>query len=940
VNVFRYVGGKEKLMPVKDIIDVAEQKRLNDARIAGVPWKKWGPYLSERQWGTVREDYSNDGNAWDYFSHDQSRSRAYHWGEDGLGGISDDKQRLCFALALWNERDSILKERLFGLTNGEGDHGEDVKEYYFYIDSTPTHSYMKYLYKYPQGEFPYRDLVETNRRRSREELEYELLDTGLFDDDRYFDVFIEYAKDGPDDVLIRITVHNRGPETARLRVLPTLWFRNTWSWGEDSRKPLLREEAPSAIRASHDDLGEYRLYCDGNPELLFTENETNGQRLWGKPNPSAYVKDAFHTYVVSGDRGVVNHAQLGTKAAAHYALEVPAAGSKTVRLRLTASQTGDAFSGFEGIFEKRIADADEFYNRITPNSLSEDQRRVHRQALAGMLWSKQFYYFDLERWLTEHKRHPFLDSNGGGRNAEWFHMLNADIISMPDKWEYPWYAAWDLAFHTLSLSLVDFDFAKEQLLLMLRSLYFHPNGQIPAYEWNFSDVNPPVHAWATVYLYKMERALGRADPRFLERSFQALTLNFNWWINRKDPSGRNVFAGGFLGLDNIGVFDRSAQLPTGGSLEQADGTAWMAFYCQCMLEMALILCEYDPIYEEVTYQFLQHFIWIAYAMDRIGEHQDEMWDEQDGFFYDVLRLPDGQATRLKVRSMVGLLPLCASTMFEAGVETRYPKLVELVELFKKRHPELIAHVAPIESGFKGYKGRRLFSLLNKAKLERVLGYLLDENEFLGAHGIRSLSRFHLDHPFSFWVGHQEYTVQYLPAESNTGMFGGNSNWRGPVWMPVNVLIIRGLVNLYSFYGDEFKVQCPTGSGRYMTLFEVANEIQSRLAGCFLRDASGRRPVYGGTKKFQEDPHWRDLILFYEYFHGDNGAGLGASHQTGWTGLIAFLVDFFGRFDAQTILTTGREQVLTRMVREQVGGEGVGKTADIQAPTRPEPALVK
>ncbi len=927
-------------MPVKDIVDVAEQKRLNDARTAGVPWKKWGPYLSERQWGTVREDYSNDGNAWDYFPHDQSRSRAYHWGEDGLGGISDDKQRLCFALALWNERDPILKERLFGLTNGEGNHGEDVKEYYFYIDSTPTHSYMKYLYKYPQREFPYRDLVETNRRRSREEFEYELLDTGVFDDDRYFDVFVEYAKDGPDDVLMRIIVHNRGPEAARLQLLPTLWYRNTWSWGGDDQKPLLREAAPGVIQASHRELGQYWLYCDGGPEVLFTENETNAERLWGQPNPSAYVKDAFHAYVVSRDGGAVNPAHVGTKAAAHYALEVPAGGTKTVRLRLTASQTVDAFKGFDAVFKKRIADADEFYDRITPQSLNEGQRRVHRQALAGMLWSKQYYYFDLERWLSEHKRHPLLDSDGGGRNTEWFHMLNADIISMPDKWEYPWYAAWDLAFHTLSLALVDFDFAKEQLLLMLRSLYFHPNGQIPAYEWNFSDVNPPVHAFATLYLYKMERALGRSDFRFLEKSFQTLTLNFNWWINRKDPSGRNLFAGGFLGLDNIGVFDRSAQLPTGGSLEQADGTAWMAFYCQCMCEMALILCEYDPLYEEVTFKFLQHFIWIAYAMDRIGEHHDELWDEQDGFFYDVLRLPDGQAMRLKVRSMVGLLPLCASTMFEAGAETRYPKLVDLIELFKKRHPELIAHVTPIESGFKGYKGRRLFSLLNKTKLERVLGYLLDENEFLGPHGIRSLSRYHLDHPFSFWVGSQEYKVQYLPAESNTGMFGGNSNWRGPVWMPVNVLIIRGLLNLYSFYGDEFKVQCPTGSGRYMTLFEAANEIQSRLAGTFLRDGSERRPVYGGTKKFQEDPHWRDLILFYEYFHGDNGAGLGASHQTGWTGLIAFLMDFFARFDAKRILETDRERGLAQLVREQVGGEGAGETEDVEAPAEQKPALVK
>jgi hypothetical protein len=923
-------------MPVKDIPDVAEQKRLNEAREAGIPWKKWGPYLSERQWGTVREDYSSDGNAWDYFSHDQSRSRAYHWGEDGIGGISDDKQRLCFALALWNERDPILKERLFGLTNNEGNHGEDAKEYYFYIDSTPTHSYMKYLYKYPQGEFPYRDLVETNRQRSREEFEYELLDTGVFADDRYFDVFVEYAKDGPEDLLIRITVHNRGPETARLRLLPALWFRNTWSWGEDDRKPLLREAAPGVIQAAHWDLGQYWLYCDGNPEMLFTENETNAQRLWGQPNASAYVKDAFHAYVVSRDREAVNPSRVGTKAAAHYELEVPGGGSETVRLRLTNAIASHPFKSFEAGFEKRIADADEFYCRITPQSLNEDQRRVHRQALAGMLWSKQFYYFDLDRWLVEHKSHPLLDAAGHvARNMEWFHMLNADIISMPDKWEYPWYAAWDLGFHTLALSLVDFDFAKDQLLLMLRSLYFHPNGQIPAYEWNFSDVNPPVHAWATLFLYKMERALGRSDIRFLERSFQALTLNFNWWINRKDPSGRNVFAGGFLGLDNIGVFDRSAQLPTGGSLEQADGTAWMGFYCQCMMEIALILSEYDSIYEEVVFKFLQHFIWIAYAMDRIGEHEDDMWDEQDGFFYDVLRLPGGQATRLKVRSMVGLLPLCASTMYEANIEAKHPKLVELVDLFKKRHPELVAHVAPTEKGFMGYKGRRLFSLLSKTKLERVLGYLLDENEFLGPYGIRSVSRYHLHHPFSFWVGDKEYTVKYLPAESDTGMFGGNSNWRGPVWMPVNMLIIRGLLNLYSFYGDEFKVQCPTGSGRYMTLFEVAKEIETRLAGTFLRNENGQRPVYGGTQKFQEDPHWRDLILFYEYFHGDNGAGLGASHQTGWTGTVATLMDIFGRFDARRLLETDRERVQAELVREQVGGERAREPQELEAPARAE-----
>jgi hypothetical protein len=906
------------------VIDVTEQKRLNEAREKGIPWKKWGPYLSERQWGTVREDYSENGDAWNYFSHDQARSRAYRWGEDGLGGICDEQQRLCFALALWNERDPILKERLFGLTNSEGNHGEDVKEYYFYLDSTPTHSYMKYLYKYPQREYPYSDLVETNRRRSREESEYELLDTGIFNDDRYFDVFVEYAKAEPEDILIRIAVHNRGPEAARLRVLPSLWFRNTWTWHQNGlQKPRLSEIRPDAIQAFHDELGELWLYCDGAPELLFTENESNAQRLWGQPNASPYVKDAFHQYLIAGRSEAVNPEKTGTKAAAHYRIEVPPGASQTIRLRLSGGGIKNPFAAFDATFKSRIADADEFYDRITPNALNDDERRVHRQALAGMLWTKQYYYFDLERWLREHKSHPLIESaRRDVRNTDWFHMLNSDVISMPDKWEYPWYAAWDLAFHTIALSLVDFDFAKEQLLLMLRSLYFHPSGQIPAYEWNFSDVNPPVHAWATLYLYKYERTLGRADLRFLERSFQGLMLNFNWWVNRKDPTGRNVFAGGFLGLDNIGVFDRSSQLPTGGTLEQADGTAWMAFYCQCMLEMALILCEYDPMYEEIAFKFVQHFMWIAYAMDRLGERHDEMWDEQDGFFYDLLRLPDGQAIRLKIRSMVGLLPLCASTVFEPDVAERYPRLLEMIALFRKRHPELISHVAPTDAGFVGYKGRRLLSILNKKKLERVLAYLLDEKEFLGPHGIRSLSRYHLEHPFVFQVAGQEYKVQYLPAESNTGMFGGNSNWRGPVWMPVNTLIVRALLSLYQFYGDEFKVECPTGSGRYMTLFEVAHEIVRRLAGTFLRDANGNRPVYGGSRKFQEDPHWRDLILFYEYFHGDNGAGVGASHQTGWTGLVAPLLDLFGRLDAKSVLEMERGRIFTRVVREQVGGEEV------------------
>jgi hypothetical protein len=902
------------------ITDTTEQKRLNEARDRGIPWKKWGPYLSERQWGTVREDYSTDGNAWSYFSHEQSRSRAYRWGEDGLAGVSDDKQQLCFAVALWNGHDPILKERLFGLTNSEGNHGEDVKEYYFYVDSTPTHSYMKYLYKYPQRQFPYSDLVETNGRRSRNEFEYELLDTGVFDDNRYFDVFVEYAKADPEDLLIRITVHNRGPEAAQIHVLPTLWFRNTWSWEPEGPKPALRQTANGAVQTSHPKLGVHTLYCDGQPELLFTENESNCRRLWSQPNASPYVKDAFHEFLIAGKREAVNPAKAGTKAAAHYLLEIPPGASKTIRLRLSAKPCAPPFSDFDATFSARLADANEFYERITPRSLSEDERRVHRQALAGMLWTKQYYYFDLDKWLDEHGAHPLLGSqHHKARNSEWFHMLNSDIISMPDKWEYPWYAAWDLAFHTLALSLVDFDFAKEQLLLMLRNLYAHPNGQIPAYEWNFSDVNPPVHAWATLFLYNIEKELGRADIRFLERSFQGLMLNFNWWVNRKDPEGRNVFAGGFLGLDNIGVFDRSAQLPTGGHLDQADGTAWMAFYCQNMLEIALVLTESDPMYEEIAFRFLEHFLWITYAMDRIGVNHDEMWDTEDGFFYDLLHLPNGHVVRLKVRSMVGLLPLCASTVFEAGVAQRHPRLAELIALFTKRHPELVKHIAPADETFIGYKGRRLLSVCNKRKIEQILSYMLDENEFFGPYGIRSLSRYHLDHPFTFHVGHDEYRVQYLAAESDTGMFGGNSNWRGPVWMPVNALLIRALLNLHQFYGDEFKVECPTGSGRRMTLFEVAKELAGRLAHIFMRDTNGKRPVYGGSKKFQEDPHWKDYLLFYEYFHGDNGAGLGASHQTGWTGVIARSIDLFARLTSEDALQVSKNELAARMTREQVVG---------------------
>ena len=670
--------------------------------------------------------------------------------------------------------------------------------------------------------------------------------------------------------------------------------------------------------ASHPKLGDYRLQCEGTAELLFTENESNANRLWGQPNPTPYVKDAFHEYVVSGNKNAVNPGKTGTKAAAHYVLNVPPHGSTVIRLRL--AQKGKGFGDFDQVFTSRLAEADEFYDRIAPQNLTDDERNVHRQALAGMLWSKQFYYFDLDKWLLEHDSHPILSSGSKKvRNMEWFHMFNADVISMPDKWEYPWYAAWDLGFHTIALSLVDFDFAKEQLLLMLRSLYAHPNGQIPAYEWNFSDVNPPVHAWATLFLYRIETELGRADVRFLERSFQGLMLNFNWWINRKDPEGRNVFAGGFLGLDNIGVFDRSAPLPTGGHLDQADGTAWMAFYCLCMLEIALVLTEYDVMYEEIAFRFIEHFAWITYAMDRIGGGQDQMWDEHDGFFYDLLHFPNGDTTRLKIRSMVGLLPLCATNVFEADTFRKHPRIIELMDLFRKRHPEVFKKLTRADDvGTGGYRGRRLASVCDKEKLQRILGYMLDENEFLSPYGIRSLSKYHRDHPFVFNLSGQEYKVEYLPAESNTAMFGGNSNWRGPIWMPVNGLIIRGLLQMYPFYGPDFKVECPTGSGKYMTLFEVAKEISERVSKMFLRDDNGKRPVYGGTKKFQDDPYWKDYILFYEYFHGDNGAGLGASHQTGWTGLVARALDLFARLTPEQALRSPASTVAD-MTREQVAG---------------------
>ncbi|MEV0522326.1 glucosidase [Streptomyces sp. NPDC050439] len=858
----------------------------------------WGPYLSERQWGTVREDYSPGGDAWSYFPHDHARSRAYRWGEDGLGGICDDKQRLCLALALWNGRDPILKERAFGLTNGEGNHGEDVKEYYFYLDSTPSHSYLRYLYKYPQAEFPYNDLVSVNRDRTRQEFEYELMDTGVFDDDRYFDVTVEYAKADHDDILMRITVDNRGPDEATLHVLPTLWFRNTWSWEDqhDERGgPRLRAvDGPQPmIRADHPELGSYALRCADGVPLLFTGNETDNERLFGSPNASPYVKNAIGRYVVEGEESAVNPAREGTKAAAHHTLSVPAGGSQTLRLRLGPADAKLSLTrGFDTVFTDRIAEADSFYGELTPEGASEDEARVLRQALAGMLWSKQYYAFDLEKWLAEHDMTPWSPPRPGLRNGEWFHMVSDDIVSMPDKWEYPWFAAWDLAFHAVGLSVVDIGFAKEQLELLLRDAYLHPNGQIPAYEWNFGDVNPPVHAWAAYFVYTVEKGTtGQADRAFLERTFQKLLTNFTWWVNRKDPGGRNIFQGGFLGLDNIGVFDRSAPLPTGGTLEQADGTAWMALYCQSMLQIALELAEHNEAYEELVLKFVEHYMWIAASMDRVGDLHDELWDEEDGFFYDVLRLPDGEAVQLKVRSMVGLLPLCASTVFSPDQLEGLSGLSDRLRRFAERHPSLSVTLTSAQAGTAG--GPRLLSVLDEKKLVRVLARLLSEDEFLSPYGIRALSRHHAEHPYTFWVHGEEYKVSYLPAESDTGMFGGNSNWRGPVWMPMNALVIRGLINLYGFYGDDFTVECPTGSGIQKNLYEVAEDICSRLTRIFVRGEDGRRPVYGGQQKFADDPHWRDLISFYEYFHGDNGAGLGASHQTGWTGLVAALMKIFG-----------------------------------------------
>ena len=879
-----------------------EEKRLEQSRNRAAHWKRWGPYLSERAWGTVREDYSASGDAWSYLPHDQARSKTYRWGEDGIAGISDRHQYICFALALWNGRDPFLKERLFGLTGSQGNHGEDVKEYYFYLDSTPTHSYMKFLYKYPQAEFPYERLVEENRRRSRSDPEFELLDTGIFEEDRYFDLFVEYAKATAEDILIRITAVNRGPEAAPLHLLPTVWFRNTWSWGIDPLRPRLRKSEDlknaSVIELFHYYYRHRRLFCDGRPELLFTLNETNARRLYGSEKSTPHPKDAINDFIVNGAEDAVSPKPVGTKAAAHYPLNLGPGETATLRLRLSDMERPSADgepcgADFERIFSERRREADEFYAAIIPDHVSEDARNVARQSLGGLLWSKQFYYYDVRRWLRGDPAGPPPPTKRlEGRNHEWVHLYNDDVISMPDKWEYPWYAAWDLAFHCIPLAMVDPDFAKHQLVLLLREWYLHPNGQLPAYEWSLSDVNPPVHAWAAWRVYKIDKKRsGKGDFGFLGRVFHKLLLNFTWWINRKDEEGKNVFQGGFLGLDNIGVFDRSAPMPTGGHLEQADGTSWMGMYCLNMLAIAMELADHDPTYEDVASKFWEHFLYIAYAMSKLGQEKIKMWDVTDGFYYDVLHLPDGDHFPLKVRSMVGLIPLFAAETLEPERLDELPGFKRRLDWFIDNRKDLTRNVACMRTP--GLGERRLLSIVDRSQLRRVLKVMLDEREFLSPYGIRSLSRLHSERPYTLPVDGKEYTVGYEPAESRTPLFGGNSNWRGPVWFPVNYLIIESLQRFHHYLGDSYKVECPTGSGRMMNLWEVAGEISHRLTRIFLRDEDGRRPVYGDEEKFQSDPHWRDLILFYEYFHGDNGAGLGASHQTGWTALVAKLIQQSG-----------------------------------------------
>ena len=895
-----------------------EEIRLSESASRKKHWKRWGPYVSERAWGTVREDYSPYGNAWEYLPHDQARSHAYRWNEDGLAGISDRKQNVCFAIALWNERDPILKERLFGLTGDEGNHGEDVKEYYFYLDSTPTHSYMKYLYKYPLAEFPYSRLVEENRRRGKNQREFELLDTGIFENDRYFDVFVEYAKADIEDILIKATVVNRGPEAANLRLLPTVWFRNTWSWGGHNQRPELYEarRAPNpAIELNNAITGKLWLHCEGSPELLFTENETNVHRLFGVGNRTPYVKDGINNFVVNGDEGAVNPQRNGTKAAAQYKLTLRSGETAVVRLRLSNLdvKASNGFADFDKILTQRRREADEFYETVIPRDLSADAQNVMRQGFAGMLWSKQFYHYIIKEWLEgDPDNPPPPHGRVRGRNHEWTHLYNSDVISMPDKWEYPWYAAWDLAFHCIPLALVDSDFAKEQLILMLREWYMHPNGQIPAYEWAFGDVNPPVHAWAALRVYKIEKKRkGKGDRSFLQRIFHKLMLNFTWWVNRKDAEGMNIFQGGFLGLDNIGVFDRSAPLPTGGYIEQSDGTSWMAMYTLNLLAIALELASEDPTYEDVASKFWEHFVYIAHAMGHRGDDGVGLWNEEHGFFYDVLKLPDGSHFPMKIRSMVGLIPLFAVETLDPEVLDKLPDFKRRLEWFIDNRPDLTENVACMRSEGRGE--RRLLSIATTERLRSILNFMLDEREFLSPYGIRSVSQFHRGNPYKLEVHDMEHRVDYEPGESSTGVFGGNSNWRGPIWFPLNYLLVESLQKFHYYLGDQFKVEFPTGSGKMMTLWEVSGELSRRMTSIFLRDEQGRRPVFGNLEKFQTDQHWRDLVLFHEYFHGDSGAGLGASHQTGWTGVVTKLMQQSGESRKKRKPESTESEVLAALI---------------------------
>ncbi|NJD55853.1 MAG: glucosidase [Nitrospirae bacterium] len=872
----------------------AEGKRLTENAEHAVFWKQWGPYLSERQWGTVREDYSDNGEAWGYFPFDHAHSRVYRWGEDGLGGISDIQQNLCFALALWNGQDPILKERLFGLSNKEGNHGEDVKELYYYLDNTPTHSYMKFLYKYPQAEFPYRQLREINRHRTRLDPEYELLDTGVFDHDRYFDVFVEYAKAAPDDVLIRINVSNRGDESADITVLPTLWFRNTWSVGKTKVRPdirlLLAHDRMTVVEAPHEQLGTYVFASENNDGWFFTENETNRERLFNVPNASPLVKDAFHDAVITGNDSLLRQRKNGTKYAPVYRLRIAGGDSRTIRLRLASRLPAKAVFGgpFEKVFEKRIAEADEFYQEFIPEEPVSDVVQVQRQAYAGLLWNKQYYNYEVETWLNGDTGQPAPpEVRKEGRNHNWPYLFNRDIISMPDTWEYPWYASWDLAFHCVPLSRIDPDFAKKQLILFLREWYMHPNGQIPAYEWNLGDVNPPVHAWAALKVYHLEKKMkGRGDIPFLKRVFHKLLLNFTWWVNRKDSEGHNIFQGGFLGLDNIGIFDRSRELPTGGHIEQADGTSWMAMYSLNLMDMALEIATEDPAYEDVASKFFEHFVHIAESLNEFGEQG--LWNEEDGFYYDALHLPGGEIMPLKVRSLVGLTSLLAVSVINKDLLDRMKGFRKRLFWFLRNRRDLNKCITVEEL----HEDRdMLLSLTPRDRLVRILQKMLDEHEFLASGGIRSVSRYHRGNPFVMKVNGDEYRVDYEPAESVTTLFGGNSNWRGPIWVQINYLFIESLKKYYAYYGESLKVEYPTGSGNLMSLWEVAKQLSQRVSGIFTRDAQGRRPVHGDEERYCTDPHFRDLVLFYEYFHGDTCRGLGASHQTGWTGLVAEMIEW-------------------------------------------------